>query len=211
MGDAFLNLWVSSIAESDGLVSALEIPPDFRITIKDSVECMCRKVEILSERFLLRPLTEEDVTERYLSWLCDADAKRFIAAAAETKGLSDLMKYVSERIDRDDILFLGIFNRATGLHIGNIKYEPVNSTRGYAIMGILIGDTEYRGKGVTAEVLASSTQWLKRHRNIKQILLGVSNDNAAAIRVYEKVGFVAANTPYIPKSVPGATTMVWYL
>ena len=194
-----------------GLVSSLEIPQSFRITIKDSLECMYKKVEILSERFLLRPLTEEDATERYLSWLCDADAKRFITAAGDTKELSDLREYVSDRIGRDDILFLGIFEKATGLHIGNIKYEPVNSELGYAVMGILIGDTEYRGKGITAEVLASSAQWLKRNRNITQILLGVSKDNVAAIRAYEKVGFVAGNTPYIPKSVPGAMTMVWYL
>lgn len=162
---------------------------------------------------MLSPLTGEDATERYLSWLYNPDTKRFITAAADTKGFSDLREYVSVRIGRDDILFLGIFERATGVHIGNIKYEPVYSALGYVIMGILIGDPEYRGKGVTAEVLTSSAQWLKRHRNIKQILLGVSKDkdNAAAIRAYEKVGFVAGNRPYIPKSVFGAMTMVWYL
>jgi ribosomal-protein-alanine N-acetyltransferase len=169
---------------------------------------MSRKVEILSERFLLRPLTEEDATERYLSWLCDADAKRFITAAADTKGLSDLREYVSVRIGRDDILFLGIFERDTELHIGNIKYEPVNSELGYAIMGILIGDPEYRGKGVAAEVLTSSAQWLKRHRNTKQILIGVSKDNAAAIRAYEKVGFVISKTQFLPNH---PSTMVWDL
>ena len=169
---------------------------------------MCRKVEILSERFLLRPLTEQDVSERYLNWLCDPGAKRFITAAADTQGLSDLREYISFRTGRDDILFLGIFERATGLHIGNIKYEPVYSALGYAIMGILIGDTQYRGKGVTAEVLTSSAQWLKRHRNIKQILLGVSKDNAAAVRAYENVGFVFSKSQFLPDH---PSTMVWAL
>ena len=52
--------------------------------------------------------------------------------------------------------------------IGNIKYEPVNSEIGYAVMGILIGEADLRGKGVAAEVLSESVAWLYRHRNIKQ-------------------------------------------
>jgi len=169
---------------------------------------MRRKTKISTVRFLLRPLTEEDVTTRYLSWLCNEEAKRFISVAADTKGLSDLREYVSARIGRDDILFLGIFERTTELHIGNIKYEPVNSGLGYAIMGILIGDPAYRRTGVTAEVLTHSAHWLMRNRNIRQIVLGVSKDNAAAIRAYEKVGFVFAESPFTPKH---PSTMVWNL
>lgn len=169
------------------------------------------KVEISSERFLLRELVEEDVTERYLGWLRDVDAKKHITAAAHTEGLSDLMQYVRDRIGRDDILFLGIFEKTNGLHIGNIKYEPVNSALGYAIMGILIGDPAYRGKGVATEALNASALWLKGHRNIRQILLGVSKDNPAAVRSYEKTGFVVADTPHIQKPVPGIITMVWSL
>jgi len=169
---------------------------------------MNKKVEILSERFLLRPLTEGDVTERYLSWLCDSDAERFITAAADTKAISDLKEYVSDRIGRVDIFFLGIFEKATGLHIGNIKFEPVNSELGYALMGMLIGEPECRGKGVAAEVLLASAQWLKRNRNITQILLGVSKNNTAAIRAYEKVGFKFSKSEFLPDH---PSLMVWDL
>jgi len=168
-------------------------------------------IEISSERFLLRELTEENVTERYLGWLRDAEAKKFITAAARTEGLPDLKQYVRDRIGRDDILFLGIFEKTTGSHIGNIKYEPVNSLLGYAIMGILIGEPSYRGKGVGTEALITSTLWLKEHRGIKQILLGVDEENLAGMRSYEKAGFVVADTPYIQKSMPGQITMIWNL
>lgn len=173
---------------------------------------MRSQVEIVTERFLLRPLAEHDVSQRYLGWLSDLEARKFItAAAATTQKLSDLRQYVLERIGRNDILFLGIFEKANGLHIGNIKYEPVNSVLGYAIMGILIGDSAYRGKGVTAEVLKASGKWLKENRKISQILLGVSKANHAAIRAYEKTGFVEADTPHIQKPMPGTIKMVCYL
>jgi RimJ/RimL family protein N-acetyltransferase len=164
-----------------------------------------------TERFTLRELKLDDVTDRYLQWFSDDQATKYIATAARTTALSDLRQYVLERIDREDVLFLGIFDRASGLHIGNVKYEPVDREQGYAVMGILIGDTAYRGRGVAAEVLQASGRWLHQHREISQIVLGVSRDNAKAIRAYESAGFVIERTPYIPGQHPESLTMVWRL
>jgi ribosomal-protein-alanine N-acetyltransferase len=166
------------------------------------------RVEIVSERYVMRELRLSDVTERYLGWFSDAQARRYIAAAASTRELSDLKHFVQERVDRADVLFLGIFDKATSLHIGNIKYEPVNSELGYAVMGVMIGDPAYRGKGVTPEVLRASGEWLNEHRNIRQIVLGVHKDNREAIRAYEKAGFAIASSPYVSPS-PDSLTMVW--
>ncbi|MDX9713888.1 MAG: GNAT family protein [Dissulfurispiraceae bacterium] len=167
------------------------------------------KVKFYSDRFILRELSANDVTSQYLGWLQDVDAKKYITAASHTSCLSDLKQYVCSRIGREDILFLGIFDKSTGLHIGNIKYEPVNSALGFAVMGILIGNPAFRGKGVATEVLNSSAQWLKTHRNIDQILLGVSKYNIKAIRSYEKTGFVIADSPYLPISVEEQIIMSW--
>ena len=71
---------------------------------------MYKKIEIITERFMLRPLTNADVTARYLSWLFTEEAERYITAATDIKELSDLQEYVSARIVRDDVLFLGIFD-----------------------------------------------------------------------------------------------------
>jgi ribosomal-protein-alanine N-acetyltransferase len=166
---------------------------------------------ISTERFDLRELSLADVTDRYLKWFSDGEATKYIATAARTTALSDLRQYVLERIDREDVLFLGIFDRASGVHIGNIKYEPVDRAQGYAIMGILIGDPTYRGRGVAAEVLQASARWLQQHRGISQIVLGVRRDNAKAIRAYESAGFVIERTPYIPVQDPESLTMVWRL
>lgn len=168
-------------------------------------------IEIRTERFRLRELQVEDATERYLGWLRDGSTSRHIVAAADTADLDRLRSYVRERAGRADVLFLGIFEAVTGLHIGNIKYEPVDSELGYAIMGILIGDTAYHGKGVAGEVLAASARWLQANRGIGEIVLGVSPDNTAAIRAYEKAGFVVAPSPHIAKPAGGAVTMRWTL
>lgn len=168
---------------------------------------MMPPVEILTKRFLLRSLSEHDVTERYFSWLNDYEAQKFITAAVPNQSLSDLRKYVGDRTGRDDLLFLGIFDKTNGMHVGNIKYEPVNVDLGYAVMGILIGDPAYRGKGVAVEVLHASAGWLKKNRRIKQILLGVSKENRAAVRAYQQAGFLAEESPHIHSSGREVITM----
>lgn len=168
-------------------------------------------MEIRTARFLLRPLTEADASETYLGWFRDPTALRYIAAAATTQALDDLRAYLREREHRQDVVFLGIFDNATGAHIGNIKFEPIDDAAGYAVMGILIGDAGWRGRGVAGEVLRACGTWLRDHRGTRQMLLGVSASNTAAIRAYEAVGFVATASEWLPITDPTALSMVWDL
>ena len=139
---------------------------------------------------MLRELTLSDVSETYLSWLSDPVAQTWIAAASGAQRMADLQDYVAQRIGRADVLFLGIFDRVSGAHIGNIKYEPVLPAKGSAVMGILIGDPSFRGKGVFAEVFGASATWLKKERRITHINLGVERANLAALKAYQNAGFV---------------------
>lgn len=155
---------------------------------------------------MLRELTVADVTERYRDWLLEPEAKKNISAT--TDSLSELVQYVADRTQREDVLFWGIFDLLSGLHVGNLKYEPVNTELGYAIVGVLIGEVEYRGRGVATEVLVASTAWLKENRQINQFLLGVWKANLAAVRAYEKAGFKLAETPLLPNRHPEAPVMI---
>ncbi len=166
---------------------------------------------IFTNRFLLRPLTLDDVSDRYASWFNEPAIGQYISAAASKPDLDTLRQYVLERSGRDDVIFLGIFEKITGLHIGNIKYEPVDSELGYAIMGVLIGESCWRGKGAVAEVLLASAEWLSLYRNIRQIVLGVSRSNTAAILAYRKVGFIEESTEFIPVVSMENMTMVFHL
>lgn len=168
-------------------------------------------VQIPTQRFLLRELREADVNHLYLSWFEDADAQRNISAAADMYTLTALRRYVREREGRADVLFLGIFTRENGTHIGNVKYEPVDNERGVAVMGILIGDPAFRGKGVAQEVLTATGVWLRAARGISRVLLGVEPGNAAAIAAYERVGFRRASADPVLLETPERLVMAWEL
>ncbi|PTX96919.1 hypothetical protein DB345_07005 [Spartobacteria bacterium LR76] len=144
---------------------------------------------ISTARFDLKPLSVANVTERYAGWLLDPASQQYIVAASRSS-LEQLRDYVAERSGRDDVLFLGIFIRETGEHIGNLKYEPIDYSKQIAVCGILVGEVQWRGKGVAGEVISAGNQWLAKDRKISRILLGVSPDNLAARRAYEKIGFL---------------------
>lgn len=165
---------------------------------------------IKTPRFVLRPLTVSDVSERYLSWLSEGSASRFIIAAGEKGDLEQLREYVVRRQGRDDVLFLGIFT-LDGEHIGNVKYEPIDCALRSAVMGILVGEVSWRGKGVAGEVIHASAHWLNRHHGIRSIALGVDTENLPGIAAYRKLGFIEEKTPLIPDPKGDVCTMVWHL
>ena len=134
-------------------------------------------------------MTVDDATEEYLSWFSSSEeVGEYITYAKTNADINKLRHYVKEREDRKDVLFLGIFTDS-GQHIGNIKYEPINLKDKSATMGILIGDKEWRGKGVATEVIRGSVKYLKENYRIKYIDLGVDKDNIAAVSAYKKSKF----------------------
>lgn len=160
-------------------------------------------VSIRSARFELRPITESDVTERYLSWFSGRGADNITMHPAS---IDDLRAYVRSRADRPDILFLAIREAEGGQHIGNIKFEPINSVLGGAIVGIFVGDETWRGRGVASEIIQASADWLQETLALRHLWLGVAEENLAAQRAYEKAGFVIAQCPLI-QARPGLQTM----
>ena len=162
---------------------------------------------IQSKRFNLVTLRQSDVSDRYLRWINSSNNK-YIDYTSQSRSLADIQSYVAEREDDSTILFLGIFIRESNEHIGNIKFEPINFHNKTAIMGILIGEEGWRGRGVALEVIKSSSEWLNKQYDINRIALGVDSKNIAAIKAYEKIGFKNKQTPCITITNRSQLTMV---
>ena len=143
-------------------------------------------------RFFVRHLCDDDVNERYLYWLRDTAAKEYIEYAKEKRQIEELITYVQEKNDSETAIFMGIFTLQNNIHIGNIKYEPIDLDNNIAEMGILVGDNNWRGKGVAPEVIKGTGNWLSKNLGIETITLGVSKENTNALRAYEKIGFKVA-------------------
>lgn len=167
---------------------------------------------IKTRRVVLKPLLPRHASQKYLAWLQDSASSRYISAAKKIKQIQDLQNYIKQYSRRDDCIFLRILRKKTNNHIGNIKYHPIDFDRRTAVMGILIGEPTWRGKGVAKEVLEATAKYLQSVVKIRKIYLGVQKDNLPAIRAYQKVGFKSVGRwENGAKPQRGQKIMVWNL
>ncbi|MBQ8913259.1 MAG: GNAT family N-acetyltransferase, partial [Lachnospiraceae bacterium] len=77
-----------------------------------------------------------------------------------------------------------------GTQVGHfiIRY-PKEDDDSTVRFGFVIVDPEIRGKGYGSKMLRLGIQYVKDHMDVNRIDLGVFEDNAAAKRCYEAVGF----------------------
>tara|TARA_R110002033_G_scaffold61975_1_gene112707 strand:- start:2200 stop:2670 length:471 start_codon:yes stop_codon:yes gene_type:complete len=66
--------------------------------------------------------------------------------------------------------------------------KPYLNHKKYTYLGFMYTDSAQRGKGVNKSIVDALMHWSKS-KGIHEVRLTVYNDNAPAIRAYEKVGF----------------------
>lgn len=142
---------------------------------------------IKGKRIYFRTLTENDASERYCKWLNDPTVNKYLETRKAT--IESLKKYINEKNEAENCLFLGIFDKKYHNHIGNIKLEPIDYKNNRATFGILIGDKDYWGKSIGEEAAKLLVDYAFEKLDIRTIDLGVISENKPAIRLYEKVGF----------------------
>jgi RimJ/RimL family protein N-acetyltransferase len=131
----------------------------------------------------------QEQLENYLSWMRDIENNLFIESIDKSFSLEKLTQYIDEKNSSSQALLLGIFDNRSGIHFGNIKFEPIDMGSRSAWLGILIGDLQYRGKGYAKEIIDSTCKHISNKYNINKIFLGVNKNNSAALKTYLKSNF----------------------
>ena len=95
-----------------------------------------------SKRFLIKTITQKECTKNYVNWIVK---EKFIEYKLNNKpNISSLKNYVKKKNNK---FFFVIFSKSNK-HIGNIKFDLIDTKRKYYDMGILIGDDNWKHKGV---------------------------------------------------------------
>lgn len=144
-------------------------------------------MQIVTENLVLKKLAPEDATLHYLSWFDDPLIVKFIQN--KPSSLDSLKEFIREKNSCANVLLLGMFCKENLCHIGNLKFEPVSFDSNSAVLGIMIGDRNMRGKGFAGEAIIAACRYLHSNYKLNHFKLGVSNSNLSAIRAYEKIGF----------------------
>lgn len=71
-------------------------------------------------------------------------------------------------------------------HVQIMAIEPIHRS---AVLGILVGKPENRGKGYGKEAMRLAIDYCWRHLNLSRLTLSVHTSNTRAIALYEELGF----------------------
>jgi|LauGreSuBDMM15SN_2_FD.fasta_scaffold59330_2 ribosomal-protein-alanine N-acetyltransferase len=152
------------------------------------------EAKVDSQRLLLRSLDpKSDNLSHYLSWMRDVENNLFIESVKRDMTLRELQSYISDKNRSESALLLGIFEKSSKMHIGNVKLE-LNCSRQDACLGMLIGSREMRGKSFGYDAIKLLADFAKNEYSLISIYLGVDIKNIAAVKLYEKLGFIPENT-----------------
>ncbi len=149
-----------------------------------------------TSRLIIRPLSQTDNIDDYLTWMKDK-SNIFILSISPNYTKVDMYNFIRTKNSDPNTLLLGIFDKVTGKHIGNGKFEPIKFDEKYAIFGILIGDINFRGKGISAEFIHACFHEILIPMNITKLVLSVTRLNGNAIRAYTKAGFAPPSRPVL--------------
>jgi ribosomal-protein-alanine N-acetyltransferase len=160
-----------------------------------------KKLEFRIKEYEFKILVPELVGEEYLSWFNDPGAKNYIKYSKENLiTLQSLKEYTREKYESPNAIFFGIFSGK--IHLGNIKFEPIDMELKGTVMGILLGNPSFRSKGLGTLFLNECSQLLHRHLGLTFIELNVRFDNYRAVKSYEKCGFVEVVDGFLIKNNP---------
>ena len=113
----------------------------------------------------------------------------FIDVYLELGNINKVEKYLSKVKNFKDFDYLIRLSKYND-HIGSLDQQHQSP---YAVMGILIGEKSWRGKGVAQEIIPATLTYLKTALQIERVYLGVTQANEIAINAYKKIGFVLTN------------------
>ncbi len=145
------------------------------------------KDKFISDRLYLRTLDANDANEVYCSWLNDPEVNKFLATKHATT--QELVDYIKEKNNHDDILLLGIFMKESNKFIGTIKLGPVDSILKKSNIAVMLGDKSSWGKGFGLEALNILIGHCFIRLKLEEVYLGVIKQNLAALSLYKKAGF----------------------
>jgi len=149
---------------------------------------------LVGDKIYLRPLEALDLEGPYLNWLNDYEVTRFMETGSTPTTPASLQRYVDDVGRAPGTVMLAIVDKATGDHVGNIKLGPVHPLHRRADLGVMIGDKRCWNRGYGREAVALVVEYGFQRLNLHKITLGVYADNTAAIKIYERLGFVIEGT-----------------
>lgn len=146
-----------------------------------------RNVFLEGSRIYLRPLEEEDLKGKYVSWLNDKNVNKYNSHHVFPYSLVEGLAYIRKSKKDRENLILAIVTKRGNVHIGNISLQNIDYINKNAEIAILIGEKKYRGKGYAKEAACMLTEHGFKSLGLSRIYCGTSSKNLSMRKLAESL------------------------
>ena len=147
-------------------------------------------VIIEGRTIVLKPITKNEVNERYLSWLNDPETNRFLEIRYRKQTIDDIYVYINGLRASKGCEIFAVFFKQNAVHIGNVAITHFNvNDHGTAIYGAMIGEYRARTLGLGAEAEALIVGFLFSNPEIRKVKAGAYEENVKSWQLLESLGF----------------------
>jgi RimJ/RimL family protein N-acetyltransferase len=145
---------------------------------------------IKGDNVILRAWERDDIQVRWeTDQTADTSEQRLRDWHEPPRSLAQREQEFDESLAEPDPAVVALVIEAEGRPVGDITFFAIDQRSRYATVGLSIWRSDDRNKGYGADAMRAFLSWGFRHLNLHRVELTVAPDNAAAVHVYEKLGF----------------------
>jgi [ribosomal protein S5]-alanine N-acetyltransferase len=143
-----------------------------------------------SKRIRLRRVDPvKDLDDRY-RWMNDPEVIKYLGMRPARLSRDEIQSYLEQCAKSGAEMVEFAIETKDSRHIGGCTLRSFQHTARSAEIAIAIGEADYRGKGYGTEIIRLMVQIAFDDFNLNRVWLYAYESNAAAVRTYEKAGFV---------------------
>lgn len=136
----------------------------------------------------LRPVEEKDISV-IAKWLNDEEVTYYMFYGQLPMSTLQAAEMIKKQVEAPNNVVLIIEDKETNRPIGFGGIYDIHPTARKAEFRILIGEKDYWTKGYGTETIELLTFYCFDRLNLNRVWLGVTDENKAAVRAYEKAGY----------------------
>ena len=144
---------------------------------------------IIGKQIYLRALEEEDLEGNYLKWLNDPEVTSYMTTGLFPQTKRMLKDFYDKICTDSSSVYFAIIDKESDKHIGNTKVDHIDWVNRRCEFGILIGEREFWGKGICAEVTKLIVEYVFTKLNLRKMRIDTIETNESAVKCYKSIGF----------------------
>jgi RimJ/RimL family protein N-acetyltransferase len=141
----------------------------------------------IDNSIVIRELELSDASH-WLKWDNDPTAQKFMPEPFEIQTLDDEKEFYEEAKDEEDGVYWTIEDITTKQPIGMVSLTEISKHHGIGEIGIIIGNSDYHGKGIATKVVGAVIEYAKSS-NLRRITAEYEEGNIGMQKALEKNGF----------------------